>query len=197
MKEFWNLIKSNIVQWLALVLSVINLSLYLREKRKEKLRLTIVQKGSAYNFDFLYKGRRQYAFCYIEIINQSKTETSITKVEIIDTNGSLIQAGYFGEHTNPLDSEMELFFVNRDMSEGRAFKVDSDNLFENDCLKGYGKIEGYLFFEGISPLIEDHHNYTILLETPLKTFRSRVMLYRLPKELASFYEVDSALRSKR
>lgn len=171
---------------LALGLSVINLILYWRVTSKEKIRLKIKQIGQedfAYYFPYVWYEKISCMFFKISIENLSKSETSISCIAAIDSSGNLFSPMPFERHL-PLNKNGDLWIHQvGDKDRVSVYALSSENLLNNLRIQGYGCISGFLYFEKVETFSKDLEPLTLVIDTPSKQFKQKVIVKKLPDDM--------------
>lgn len=178
-----NFLKSKFIETLALIISVINLFLYYKTIKKEKVKLLVEQDSDeSYSFSFVWFQRFNIVFFHVSINNVSKSDTSISKIKLCTESNNI----YFPSEYKIKDHFNEngiTLYTNKEHTEGLKFDLASDNLLNNLRIPAYGNINGYLVFFGV-PVISQDKIFNLIIETPTKCFKKEIKVSPLPQNLS-------------
>lgn len=184
---FLNYLKSNLVQWIALCLSITNLIFYLRTMRKEQVRLKIKQLNmddSAYYFSYVWYEHVSCMFFKVGIDNISKSETSISNIVAIDSSGNVFSPILFKRHLPFSDDGKLLIHRSGDKCKAYSYELTSNNLLDNLRILSYGNISGFLYFENVETLSKNSEPLTLIVDTPSKQFKQSIIVKKLPNDMS-------------
>ncbi len=177
---------NNLIGFLALFISLVNLFLYYRSLKKETVKLKIYQDNDeAYSFSFTIYQKYKCLFFHVNIENLSKTDASISKLFITDKFGN----DYFPSEFNIGDYHNEngiTLYTSDDKSDGYRYNLKSENLLNNLRVKSHGNISGFLVFLNF-PVITTNDAVTLNIQTPTKSFKQTIHINPLPDTLRPFY----------
>jgi hypothetical protein len=185
-EQIWNFVRNNLVQWLALCLSVANLILYLRTMRKEQVKLKIKQiepENTAYYFPYVWFEKISCMFFKISIDNISKSETSISNITAIDSCGNEFSPKMFERHLPLSKGDKLLIHQVGDKDRAYSYELASENLLNNLRVLSYGNISGFLYFENVGTLSKDSEPLTLIIDTPSKQFEQEIVIKKLPSNM--------------
>lgn len=127
----------------------------------------------SYYLGFCYDNDYRLAIINLTIENKSTKPAEIIKIKLV--NGSKSYSAIVPKIID-FNNENGLVLFNEDKSESINLDIISDNiLLKNLNLPSQGVINGYGVFENIG-LTTNTRDYTIVVETPKKTFMSQITL---------------------
>lgn len=187
MNSLIKFLSDKLIESLALAISIINLYLYYRTIRKEKVKLLIEQDSDeAYCFSFAWYQRYNCLFFHINISNSSKSDTSISKITLTDKEGNSYMPSQYNINDRFNDNGITLLFKNNS-NEGLKFNLKSENLLKSLRIQSYGNINGFLVFFDV-PIIKEKETYTLNIYTPSKNFKKDIIISPLPNNLKPINE---------
>lgn len=185
MNPVLSFISNHIIELVALLFSLINLFLYYRTIRKEKVKLLITQNSEeAYSLRLTWYQQYNLSFLHIRVDNNSKSDTSISEVVLLDDSGKTYIASEFflGDPYNK--NGLTLF----SQDETRyLYDLKSENLLNTTRIPSYGSVQGYLTFFDF-PLLKTSSDFTLRIKTPSKEFKTKVIIHPLPQTLKPMYD---------
>lgn len=182
-----NIIPKNIIEILALLISLINLYLYYRTIKNEKINLKIEQDTEdAYSFAFTWYQKYNCVFFHVSINNNSKSDTSISKITLTDNLGNIYTPSEYdiGDFHN--DNGLSLY--DKDDSDiYYTYNLKSDNLLNELRIPSFGHISGYLVFMNFPP-ISENTIVKLTLYTPTEIFDKNIAISPLPNNITPNYD---------
>ncbi|EKO1913589.1 hypothetical protein PZQ55_002676 [Clostridium botulinum] len=186
LKNIIEFLKDKIVETLALLISLINLYLYYRTIKNEKVNLQIEQDNEdAYSFTFTWYKKYDCVFFHVSINNTSKSDTSISKITLTDNLGNIYTPSQYdiGDYHN--DDGLSLYEKN-DSGIYYAYNLKSDNLLNELRVPSFGHISGYLVFMNFPPISESTI-VKLTLHTPTEIFSENIAISPLPDNITPDY----------
>ncbi|MEG2811731.1 MAG: hypothetical protein RR912_04360 [Clostridium sp.] len=179
-------LKTNLLAIIALLISLSSLAISLRNLWKERINLKISNDPSeSFCFGFIYYDKYKLLFTKLDIINLSKTDTSINRIILID-NGKEIDASPYNIGDTHNENGITLYNT-ENPSRGVIYNLKSENLLNNLRISSNGHISGYVTFFDVN-LISSEKEYTLIVKTPNKDFSTKIKCSPLPGNLKPKHE---------
>lgn len=180
------LLKERFIELTALGISIVNLFLYYNTLRKQKVNLSIVQdEKDAFNFKKVQYETYQCLFFHVNICNKSKSDTSITKIELVDSTGNSFDPSHYDLKDYHNGDGLTLYEKGEGLH-GYTYNLSTENILHTLRIPSYGNIKGYLVFFDVLE-IQSSTTYTLRVHTPKKIFKQKIIVNPLPDSLTVKY----------
>lgn len=181
MNSIIKLLTEKPIEIAALLLSLVNLYLYYKTLKKERVKLRIHQDhDEAFSFHFIWYDHYDCLFFHVNIENLSKTETSITRIIVTDKSKNKYIPSKYDVGADPFN-ENGITLYPTDESEGIIYPFDlrTDNLMNNLRIPSYGNVSGFIVLLDF-PVINTDEIVKLTIYTPTKTFKKDIHISPLP-----------------
>ena len=196
--ELWNWFYCNFihnpVQWLALVLSLINIICYFHDRREKKVKLKIHQKGTSYYFAYSFYEEYDCLFLEVSIENLSSSTVGITSISLTDRCNNTYYPTELDHSTSSFGSIGELcLFDDSERDAIYKFEIGSRNIVKKNKIEAYGSITGFLYFEDVklSEFNGCDEKLLLTISTPKGKFSNQITSHPLAGNLRPEYTPKS------
>lgn len=175
-----NFIKSNILECIAITISIISLFFSLKEHFKSIVKLRIKQTDNIrWSFGFRFYGEYQLFVTYIQILNSSKSDVTISSIYAKYNN--TIYKAIIPPVCDILNKKGIRLFVNDDLTSGININFTSENILNSPRLESRDAISGFIVIDDF-PILNKKSNIDLFIETPEKTFKVQIEGEPLPEK---------------
>lgn len=182
-------IKSNLIAFLALIISFISLIISLTNTFKEVVRLKIT-----YNMDealcvgFMYYQPYKIIFLDINIENKSKSEVTISSITLSNSD-ECYSASLYDISDRHNENGLTLYSKDK-FNSGYFYNLKSENIMNNPRLRSNDHIDGYVVFFDVNLITKDTE-YKLTVHTPNNKFSIPVIVKPIPPDMKPLNELNS------
>lgn len=175
----------NIISIAALLVSFLSFLISFSNHMKSKIKLKIISYNED-NLCFSFIWYKQYRVLIADLVieNNSTSDVTISKIKLLD-NSKTFYADLFNISDCYNDDGLTLLDEDDDSIQ-MHLNLISENILNNKRIGSYDSIKGYAVFYDVD-LIEEPKDYKIVVETPAKSFYSKITVTPLPSHLHPIY----------
>lgn len=180
-------LKSNLLSIVAILISLAGFALSFKNYLKSNIELKI----SSYNNNNICVGFiwiNEYRLIIIDVLieNNSSTDVNISRIRLVDDNHNYL--------ANPISiKDMKnsngITLIKNTHDEYIRYNISSENIMNNCRISSYGTARGFAVFNDVD-LISSPKNFTLIVDTPYKSFNTNVIVNLCPNEFCPLQPLE-------
>lgn len=181
-------LKANLIAIIALLISLAGFGLSFKNYLKSNVNLKISSNpDSSYCLGFMWYEKYKLIVIDLTIENKSTSAVDISRIRLIDnTNIYLASTISIEDRHNPNGISL----LSLDENSYIRINITSDNILNVTRIPSYGTTNGYAVFK-IMELITEPKSYTLIVDTPYKSFKAKVLVNLCPEGFKPIVSLDN------